>query len=116
MDERIEKWLVDIKMFIAEIEEFHLDNKSDFSKYRSNTLLKRATERNLEIIGEAVNRILKADSSFETKITGSRAIIALRNQVAHAYDNITDEKIWSILINHLPKLKIEVHHLLNSAK
>lgn len=114
MDERVEKWLVDIKMFIAEIEEFHKENKNDFSKYSNNTLLKRATERNLEIIGEAVNRILKADPSFETEITGSRAIISLRNQVAHAYDNITDEKIWSILINHLPKLKKEVSNLLNA--
>lgn len=116
MDERIEKWLVDIKMFISELEEFHQDNQGDFSKYRNNTLLKRATERNLEIIGEAINRILKAEPSFESKITGSRAIIALRNQVAHAYDNITDEKIWSILINHLPKLKTEIYDLLNSAK
>ncbi len=114
MDERIEKWLVDIVMFIDEIEEFHAENKNDFVKYRANTLLKRATERNLEIVGEAVNRILKADPSFETKITGSRAIIALRNQVAHAYDNITDEKIWSILLNHLPKLKEEVSVLLNA--
>lgn len=116
MDERIEKWLVDVKIFIGEIEEFHQDNKNDFSKYKTNILLKRGTERNLEIIGEAVNRILKADPSFEAKITGSRAIIALRNQVAHAYDNITDEKIWSILINHLPKLKTEINNLLNLAE
>jgi len=39
-------------------------------------------------------------------------VIALRNQVIHAYDNISDENIWSILINHLPKLKFEVDTLI----
>lgn len=113
MDERIEKWLTDIKMFIEEIEYFHSDSSNEFSKYQNDLMLKRATERNLEIIGEADNRIFKSDATFEGKISGARSIVALRNQVAHAYDNITDEKIWSILINHQPKLKIEVNSLLN---
>lgn len=75
-------------------------------------MLKRAIERNLEIIGEAMNRILKSDSSFENRISNAKAIIGLRNQVIHAYDNISDENIWSILINHLPKLKLEINNLI----
>ncbi|MFA9193459.1 HepT-like ribonuclease domain-containing protein [Flavobacterium sp. FBOR7N2.3] len=75
-------------------------------------MLKRAVERNLEIIGEAINRILKSDPTFEQKITNAKAIIGLRNQVIHAYDNISDESIWSILINHLPKLKTEIEILI----
>lgn len=77
-------------------------------------MLKRAVERNLEIIGEAVNRIITRDNSFNENITNAKAIIGLRNQVIHAYDNISDENIWSILINHLPKLKIEIENLINS--
>jgi uncharacterized protein with HEPN domain len=69
---------------------------------------KRAVERNLEIIGEAVNRIINKDDSFTQKISNARAIIALRNHVIHAYDNISDENVWSILTNHIPKLKNEV--------
>lgn len=76
-------------------------------------MLKRAIERNLEIIGEAMNRILKRDISFENKIANAKSIIGLRNQVIHAYDNISDENIWSILIIHLPKLKSEVNHLID---
>lgn len=76
-------------------------------------MLKRAVERNLEIIGEAVNRIITRDSFYNKKITNSKAIIGLRNQVIHAYDNISDENIWSILINHLPKLKGEIENLIN---
>lgn len=71
-------------------------------------MLKRAVERDLEIIGEAVNRIIKRDATFEEKISNAKAIISLRNQVIHSYDNVSDENIWSILINYLPKLKSEV--------
>lgn len=113
MDERILKWLFDIKISIDEIDGFFKNEEKDFFKYKSNLMLKRAVERNLEIIGEAVNRIIKRDTSFNDKITSAQSIVSLRNQVIHAYDNISDENIWSILINHLPKLKIEIEHLIN---
>ncbi|MFT6961656.1 MAG: hypothetical protein ACJAWV_001371 [Flammeovirgaceae bacterium] len=77
-------------------------------------MLKRAVERNLEIIGEAVNRILKRDATFESKISEAKSIVSLKNQVIHAYDNISDEIIWSVLVNHLPKLKEEVEVLIEN--
>lgn len=112
MDERILKWLYDIKMAIDEIDSYFIDEQKDFLKYRDNLMLKRAVERDLEIIGEAINRIITRDKDFEVKITNAKAIIGLRNQVIHAYDNISDENIWSILINHLPKLKNEIENLI----
>ena len=113
MDERILKWLYDIKIAIDEIDSYFETHDKDFFKYRSNLMLKRAVERDLEIIGEAINRIVKKDESFHDKITNARAIIGLRNQVIHAYDTISDENIWSILINHLPKLKQEIKTLIS---
>lgn len=112
MDERILKWLYDIKIAIDEIESFFQDQEKDFNTYRKNLMLKRAIERDLEIIGEAMNRIIKKDSSFENKISNAKAIIGLRNQVIHIYDNISDENVWSVIINHLPKLKAEVNKLI----
>lgn len=112
MDERILKWLYDIKLCIDEIDGFFQEEEKDFFKYKNNLMLKRAIERNLEIIGEAVNRIITRDHSFTKKINNAKAIIGLRNQVIHAYDNISDETIWSILTNHLPKLKLEVDMLI----
>jgi len=112
MDERILKWLFDVQISIDEINEFFKNEEKDFFKYRNNIMLKRAIERNLEIIGEAMNRIINRDASYSEKITNAKAIIGLRNHVIHAYDNISDENIWSILINHLPKLKIEVDNLI----
>ncbi|WP_281227264.1 HepT-like ribonuclease domain-containing protein [Flavobacterium aquiphilum] len=104
--------LFDIKLSIDEIDSFFSNEEKDFSKYKNNLMLKRAVERNLEIIGEAVNRIITRDTSFTERISNAKAIIGLRNQVIHAYDNISDENIWSILINHLPKLKFEVAELI----
>lgn len=115
MDERILKWLYDIKFAINEIDGYFVEHQKDFIKYRQNLMLKRAVERDLEIIGEAMNRILTRDQEFEIKIKNAKSIVGLRNQVIHAYDNISDENIWSILINHLPKLKADVDELIQNA-
>lgn len=116
MDERILKWLFDIKISITEIDGFFINEEKDFFKYRNNIMLKRAIERNFEIIGEAINRIITRDTSYIEKITNAKSIIGLRNQVIHAYDSISDENIWSILINHLPKLKTEIENLIQNSK
>ena len=73
-------------------------------------MLKRAIERNLEIIGEAMNRILKEDPGF--LIENSKRIISLRNQIIHGYDSVSDESIWGIINLHLPKLKTEIDSLI----
>lgn len=112
MDKRILKWLYDVKVAIDEIDSYFSSEKMDFFEYRKNIMRKRAVERNLEIIGEAINRITKADNAISSKITDATAIVGLRNQVIHAYDNISDETIWAILTNHLPKLKQEIDGLL----
>ena len=108
--------MYDIQSAIKEIDGYFEKEEKDFLKYKSNLMLKRAIERDLEIIGEAINRIITKDSSFVEKITDSRAIIGLRNQVIHAYDSISDENIWAILINHLPKLKSEINALIDKAQ
>lgn len=105
-----------LKCPLMKINEFFHKEEKDFFKYRNNVMLKRAVERNLEIIGEAINRIITRDGSYNEKITNAKAIIGLRNHVIHAYDNISDENIWSILTNHLPKLKIEIENLIQEAE
>ena len=114
MDERVEKWLTDIKMAIEEIDSFTAaSEKLNFNTYKTNLILKRAVERELEIIGEAVNRILKRDATALLSIPEAKSIVGLRNHIIHVYDNISDENIWAILVNHLPKLKEQVNALLN---
>ncbi len=114
MDEKILKWLHDINVAIDEIDSFFGEDEKRFDSYKSNLILKRAIERDLEIIGEATNRILRKNPDF--KIENSKSIIGLRNFIIHSYDNITDETIWAIIINHLPKLKRNVVFILNKYK
>ena len=116
MDDRVGKWLFDMQTAISDIDSFLEGEELKFETYRKNKMLKRAIERELEIIGEAMNRIIKRDPTYSDKIQDAQNIIGLRNQVIHAYDNISDESIWAIVINHLPQLKKDVDEILSSAE
>jgi uncharacterized protein with HEPN domain len=105
MNIKIKAWLADIEQSIDEIFIF-IGEKRDFKAYQADLKTKKAVERNLEIIGEAVNRILKLEPEF--KILNAKEIIGTRNRIIHSYDNITDEIIWSIVSRELPLLKNEI--------
>lgn len=109
MDKRILVFLVDIRQSIDEIFVF-LGDERDFLKYRADLKTKKAVERNLEIIGEAVGRILKLEPSFS--LENARSIIGTRNRIIHSYDNISDEVIWSIVCRELPSLRTHVHTII----
>ena len=109
MPHRIEKYLYDIKESIDSIDEY-LGDKRDFFEYKRNKLLRRGVERELEIIGEAINRILEIDSNIE--ISEARRIVDLRNWVIHGYDKVDDTIIWGIISRDLPQLKKQVDKLL----
>ena len=110
MNEKILKYLFDVKIAIGEVESYFITTPPSLEEYKRNIILKRATERNLEIIGEAINRILILEPDFP--IENARKIVGLRNQIIHSYDNISDENIWSIIKTHLPILKSEVEKLI----
>lgn len=109
MDIKLKVWLYDIFNAINEIETF-LHNTSKFAVYQKDLKTKRAVERNLEIIGEAMNRILDQDTTIQ--LSNARKIIGTRNRIIHGYDTVSDELIWGIIITHLPVLKQEVEQLL----
>ncbi|MCE1198450.1 MAG: DUF86 domain-containing protein [Marinilabiliales bacterium] len=109
MDLEVKKFLFDIKESITSIEEY-LGGKRDFNRYTSDKMLRRAIEREFEIIGEAMSRIGKLDPTLD--ISGKMQIISMRNRVIHGYDKIDNEIVWGILVRHLPTLKTEVENLL----
>jgi uncharacterized protein with HEPN domain len=110
MNEKQLKFLYDVKIAIEEIDSFFETEPRHFDNYKRNSLLKRAIERNLEIIGEAIHRILKEEPSFP--IENAKRIISLRNQIIHGYDSISDENIWGIITIHLPRLKSEIDSMI----
>ena len=110
MDNNIKTWLYDILNAIHEIESFFIDRPKEFLNYQNDLRTKRAVERNIEIIGEAMNRILKQDETI--KITNSRRIVDLRNRIIHGYDSVSDDVIWAVVIRNLPMLQTEIEQLL----
>ena len=113
MQNDIRKYLYDISNAIDSIYEYLGKNKN-FKVYESNKLLRRAVERELEIIGEATNRIIKISPSIN--IAEAQRIVNLRNWVIHSYDNVDNIIIWGIINKDLPLLKKQVAYLLNSNK
>ena len=111
MDKEIQVWLFDILNSILEIESIVDFEETNFQDYSSDVKTKRAVERNLEIIGEALNKISKKDENLE--ITDKRKIISVRNRIIHGYDQVSDELIWSIITQYLPVLEKEVRQYLN---
>ena len=102
MKKEVLTWLEDIKQAIDEIEEF-LPEKRDFFEFKKDLKTRKAIERNIEIIGEAVKRILSI--SPEIKITNARKIVDTRNRIIHGYDMVSEDIIWAIVTNDIKKLR-----------
>lgn len=71
---------------------------------------RKAVERNLEIIGEALNRIVRINPDMN--ITNARRIVNTRNRIIHGYDTVSEDIIWAIVIKELPKLEEEIDRLM----
>ena len=110
MDDKSKKYLSDILESINSINSY-LQGKRDFNLYLQNKMIRRSVEREVEIIGEAVNRLLKINPQIE--ISAASKIVDQRNLVIHAYDSVNNEMIWSVVVKHLPLLKNEVEHILS---
>lgn len=110
MKDEIKKLLLDIQEAANSIFEY-LGDKRDFTEYSKNKMLRRAVEREFEIIGEAINLLLKIDPKIP--IQNARKIVALRNFVIHGYDQVDHTIIWGIISRDLPILKDEVSELIN---
>jgi uncharacterized protein with HEPN domain len=112
MDIKIKTWLLDIHTAIVEIENF-LPPIKEFAQFKVDLKTRKAVERNIEIIGEAIGRIIKQDATIQ--IQNAHKIKGTRNRLAHEYDSISVEIIWTTVIKELPLLKTEVETLLNTA-
>ncbi|WP_445738073.1 HepT-like ribonuclease domain-containing protein [Mariniflexile sp.] len=106
MTEKSKKYLSDIFMAIDLIEKFIVDI-TDFNSYQNDLKTQSAVERQLVIIGEALNQLKKVEPHLE--IEHDKQIIGFRNRLVHAYDNIDNSIVWAIINRHLKKLKEEIN-------
>src|SRR4030066_506840 len=109
MEHEIKACLKDIEQAILEIYEF-LPKERNFFEFQKDLKTRKAVERNIEIIGEAMDRILKMDPNIQ--ISDSRKIVDTRNRIIHGYDVVSNDVIWLIVNKSLPILEREVKKLL----
>lgn len=111
MDRQVKKYLYDIQSAIESIESFVAQKGKRFDIFLSDHMFRSAIERQIGIIGEAMSRAMKLDPTVP--ITDAKKIVGTRNYVIHAYDSLTPEIIWEIVVNDLSLLKDEVKTLLS---
>jgi uncharacterized protein with HEPN domain len=96
------KLLVDMRSAADGISKFVAGRT--LSDFKTDLMLKLAVEREFEIIGEALGRLLRADPAVAEKITEYRRIIGFRNVLIHGYDTVNDDVTWKIIEEKLPVL------------
>lgn len=110
MDEYIAVYLYDVKRAIDEVESYFIDYTMRYDVFEKDFLRRSAVERKTEIMGEAINRILKIKQDFP--LPNAKAIIDTRNRIIHGYDSVKPEFLWSLVIRHIPQLKKDVDRLI----
>lgn len=86
MDRKLKKYLSDILSSILEIESFLEDRPNEYATFCNDTLFRRCVERNIEIMGEAMNQALRINPNLP--ITAARKVVDTRNFLIHAYDSL----------------------------
>lgn len=112
MDESVKKYFEDMLQAISEIEMAEDRFGRQYEIFENDVIFRKFVERNIEILGEAMNRILKIEPQIE--ITSARKIVDTRNYVIHAYDSLKPDILWAIVINHIPRLKSDILRLTKS--
>lgn len=99
----LEKYLYDILESIENIRSFRGD--MEFAEYQSNRLVQAATEREFEIIGEALRQIEENHPGETAAFPDVPLAIGMRNRLAHGYFTTDPAILWSAATDDLPRLE-----------
>jgi uncharacterized protein with HEPN domain len=109
MNSNIKKLLFDVRESARSIHRW-CEGRT-FSDYEKDRQLRRAVEREFEIIGEALNRLTRTDAEMAARIGELPRIVGFRNRIIHGYDTVDDAVVWGVIEVHLPILLAEVEAL-----
>jgi len=84
----------------------------DYAAYRETELTRSAVERQLIVIGEAVNALSRLEPSLAARISHARRIVDFRNQLAHDYAAVNHAVVWAIATGEVQMLRAECDALL----
>lgn len=114
MTDEARKWLFDAREACDAIAGF-VEGKA-FADYKASELLRAATERKFEIIGEALGKLRQRAPEVFDQIVDGHAIVGLRNRLIHGYDSVDDAIVWDAIQHKLPALRAEVERLLERTR
>jgi uncharacterized protein with HEPN domain len=83
--------------------------------YQRDDLLRSGVERQFLIIGEALSQATRLFPDLKEQISDASTIIAFRNRLVHGYASISDDVVWAIVQEELPRLEAEVEALLQES-
>ena len=95
MDHRTKKLLFDVVTSGRSILEWCRDRT--FGDYEQDRQLRRAVEREFEVIGEALSRLVSTDRPTADRITHVKRTISFRKRISHGYDAIDNATVWGIV-------------------
>ena len=107
------KYLFDMRQAAGLIDDF-CRHKS-FDNYLQDAMLRSAVERQFEIIGEALGKLVKLDALLAARIPDAPRIIAFRNVLIHGYATISHKLVWSVVMDDLPRLITAIETLANES-
>lgn len=113
MDNRAKKLLFDVLESGRSIREWC--GGRAFSEYEKDRQFRKAVEREFEVIGEALHRLIQADPATAGRIEDLNRIVGFRNRIIDGYDAVDDATVWGVAESHLPRLLAEVEGLLREA-
>ena len=86
-----------------------------FEEYPTDVYLHSAVERQLEIVGEALNKASVSEAASPDGIRHLGEWIGLRNRIAHAYDRLNHQIVWDTIVGDIPELFHDIARLLGDA-
>ena len=111
---RVQDYLEHAQQAIERIQRYTAE--MDQAAFLQDEMAQDAVIRNIEIIGEAANNIIKCDPGFarEHDEIPWAVIYAMRNRVSHAYHKVDVEIVWKTVQDDLPSMHRQVVALLQS--
>ena len=113
MQLEVKKLLEDVRQACEEILTF--TSGKTFEDYTQDRLLRSGVERQFEIIGEALNRLVKTAPDTAKQVSHYKRIISFRNILIHGYDLVEDAVVWDIIVKDLPTLHSQTVKFLGKA-
>lgn len=104
-----ERRLLDMSEAAEDIEEF--TKEVTFDEFEDDKLVKRAVEREVEIIGEAAKNISDEFKAQHPEIDW-KSMARARDLVIHAYGKVEEEELWKIVTDDIPALIEDLEQLL----